>query len=102
MRMKLLAVPEFRTTYLEYVRDIARDSLDWDVIGPKIEAWRALIEADVESDTHKLYTLEEFTTATYGDGEENPPVNTLKGFIQKRREFLLNHPDIRALGGSGR
>jgi spore coat protein CotH len=97
MRHKLLAVPEYRKKYLEYIRDIARDSLDWDKIGPKIEDYRTLIGAQVEADTRKLYSLEQFTSSTYGDGEDNPPANTLKGFIQQRREFLLNHPDIRAL-----
>jgi spore coat protein CotH len=98
MRMKLLAVPEFRATYLEYVRDIARDSLDWATIGPRVEAHRALIRADVEADTRKLYSTEEFTTSVFGDGSPNPPADTLRGFIQRRREFLLNHPAIKSLG----
>lgn len=98
LRQKLLAVPEFRTRYLEYIRDIATNSLDWEKLAPKIEAWRALIGPDVESDTHKLYSTEQFTTATYGDGEDNPPAETLKGFIQQRREFLLGHPEIKGLG----
>ncbi len=99
MRQKLLVVPKFRRTYLGYVRDIARDSLDWEKVGPKIEAYRTLIGDAVEADTRKLYSTEEFTNAVFGDGEENPPVSTLKGFIQQRREFLLNHPAIKALDG---
>ncbi len=98
LRQKLLVVPEFRTKYLEYIRDIATNSLDWNKIGPKIESYRDLIKDDVASDTHKLYSTEQFTTATYGDGEEQPSAETLKGFIQRRREFILNHPDIKALG----
>lgn len=98
LRQKLLAVPEFRTRYLEYIRDIARDSLDWATLGPKVETYRALIRADVEASTRKLYPTEEFTTAVYGDGEATPPATTLKGFVLERREFLLNHPEIKALG----
>lgn len=98
LRQKLLAVPEFRTRYLEYIRDIAMNSLDWEKLAPKIETWRGLIGPDVESDTHKLYSTEQFTTATFGDSQDNPPAETLKGFIQQRREFLLGHPDIKALG----
>lgn len=98
LRQKLLAVPEFRTRYLEYIRDIARDSLDWATLGPKVEAYRALIRADVEASTRKLYTTEEFTAAVYGDGEATPPATTLRGFVLERREFLLNHPAIKALG----
>ena len=100
MRQKLLVVPEFRTRYLEYVRDIARNSLDWETLAPRIEAHRELIGPDVEEDTRKLYTTEQFNSSVYGDGEDNPPANMLKGFIQQRREFLLNHPDIKALGAS--
>jgi hypothetical protein len=98
LRHKLLAVPEYRTRYLQYVRDIARDALDWASVEPKINAWRALIKADVEADTRKLYTTEAFTTSTFGAGEATPPVTTLKGFILERRAFLLEHPAIKALG----
>jgi hypothetical protein len=96
LRHKLLAVPEYRERYLRYVRDIARDGLDWAKLEPKINAWRTLIRADVETDTRKLYTTEEFTTATFGTGDAPPPT-TLKGFILARREYLLAHPAITAL-----
>lgn len=97
LRYRLLAVPEYRERYLRYVRDIARDGLDWAVLEPRIEAWRALIGADVEADTRKLYSTEQFTSAVYGAGELRPPVTTLKGFILARREYLLSHPAIVAL-----
>ncbi len=99
LRRKLLAVPELRTKYLEYVRNIARDALDWATIGPTIDAYRRLIAADVEADTRKLYSTAEFTSATFGAGDDPPPATTLKGFILERREFLLNHPAIKALDG---
>jgi hypothetical protein len=90
-------VPEYRERYLRYVRDIARDALDWTVLEPTIEAWRALIRADVETDTRKLYSTEQFTSALDAQGEPRPPVTTLKGFILERREYLLSHPEILAL-----
>jgi hypothetical protein len=95
LRQKLLAVPEYRERYLHYVRDIARDTLDWAKLEPKINAWRALIRADVEADTRKLSSTEEFTTATFGPADGGtPPPTTLKGFILARRAFLLAHPAI--------
>jgi hypothetical protein len=97
LRHKLLAVPEYRDRYLRYVRDIARDALDWAKIGPKIDAYRALIRADVEADTRKLYSNEEFNSAVFGAGEATPPPTTLKGFILERREYLLAHPAIAAI-----
>lgn len=98
LRHKLLAVPEYQERYLRYVREIAEKSLDWAVLEPKINAWRALIRADVESDTRKLYSTDDFTTATFGSASAPGAASSLKGFILERREYLLNHPAIKALG----
>jgi len=48
LRNKLLAVPEYRTKYLQYIHHIATNALDWAKIGPKVDAYRALIRADVQ------------------------------------------------------
>lgn len=97
LRNKLLAVPKLRKKYLQYVRDIARDSLDWKVMGPKIDAFRKLISEDITRDTRKLYTTEKFKTDVFGDSDEAPSASTIKGFIERRRAFLLAHPEIKAL-----
>jgi hypothetical protein len=95
LRHKLLAVPEYRGRYLLYVRDIARDALNWTTLEPRIAAHRALIEGDVTADTRKLYSTEEFTTAVFGQpGDARPAPTTLKGFLLERREFLLAHPAV--------
>jgi len=91
LRSKLLAVPALRQRYLAYVRDIARRWLDWNRIGPMVRQWQALIESDIKVDTRKLYSTDAFHAdvgAEYGDGGPAPE-NTLKGFIERRREFLL-------------
>jgi CotH kinase protein len=91
LRSKLLAVPVLRERYLGYVRDIARRWLDWNRIGPLVRQWQALIESDIKADTRKLYSTDAFHAdvgADYEDG--NPaPENTLRGFVERRREFLL-------------
>jgi spore coat protein CotH len=97
LRHKLLEVPEYRERYLRYIRDIARDGLDWSKLEPKINAWRSLIRADVEADTRKLYSTDEFTAAAFGTGDPVPPPTTLKGFIMARRQYLLSHPAIASL-----
>ena len=97
LRNKLLAVPKLRKKYLQYVRDIARDSLDWKVMGPKIDAFRKLISADITRDTRKLYATDKFKTDVFGDSDEAPSASTIKGFIERRRAFLLAHPEIKAL-----
>ena len=100
LRQKLLVVPEFRKKYLEYVRQIAENSLDWEKVGPKVESFRALISDDVKSDTHKLYTTEQFDSAL--GMEEEPSVESLKGFFMHRRDFLLNHDEIKRLGDASK
>jgi hypothetical protein len=83
LRSKLLAVPALREKYLGYVRDIANRALDWKNIGPVLEQYQKLIDADVKADTKKLDTYEDFVAGTTGDG------SSLKAFIAERREFLL-------------
>lgn len=77
---RLLAVPSFRQRYLDYVRMIATDWLDWKRLGPVVERYQALIDDDVRTDTRKLYSYEAFRGAT----EE------LKYFADNRRAFLLS------------
>ncbi len=57
------------------------------------------IAADVTRDTRKLYTTEKFKTDVFGDSDEAPSASTIKGFIERRRAFLLAHPEIKALKG---
>jgi len=64
---KLLAVPELRTRYLGYVRDIAENWLDWDKLGPLAERYHELIADDVKTDTHKLYSTEAFQANRLAD-----------------------------------
>jgi hypothetical protein len=109
---KLLAVPELRTRYLGYVRDIARDWLDWNRIGPLAKEYQDLIRADVEADTRKLSTIGAFESGVAGDtpvesepagfgpGPRRPPIS-LKKFAEERREYLLNHSEIRKLEAGG-
>ena len=84
LRSKLLAVPALRAKYLGYVRQIAERWLDWKTLEPKVRAYQAVIAEEVRADTRKLYPTEAFTAALVeGDG-------SLKSFVEKRREFLLN------------
>jgi hypothetical protein len=82
---KVLAVPALRARYLALVREIADKSLDWKVLGPVVKQYRDLIAADVERDTRKLFTTEDFLFGTLDEGGEG----TLRAFIEQRREFLL-------------
>jgi hypothetical protein len=76
---KLLAVPALREKYLGYVKAIATKWLDWNTLGPRVAAYQALIDAEVQADTRKLYSYDEFLTGT----------ESLRYFAENRRRVLL-------------
>lgn len=84
LRAKLLGVPELREKYMSYVRDIATKWLDWKTLGPLVEGYKTLIEADVKADTKRLETYESFVQDTNGASR------SLKTFAAARREYLLS------------
>jgi hypothetical protein len=81
---RLMAVPQFRERYLAHIRTIIEESLDWDVLAPQIEAYRVLIADEVQVDTKKLYSYDQFE-ASFLD---------IQNFINGRRNYLLSHPEI--------
>jgi hypothetical protein len=97
---KLLKVPALRARYLGYVRDITEKWLDWKRLGPLVEEYQSLIAADVKSDTRKLDSTEDFTRGATGTGEEEggPSGISLKSFVEKRRAYLLSHPEVKRAG----
>ena len=82
LRSKLLAVPALRAKYLGYVRDIAEKWLNWNKLGPLAAKYQSVIADDVKLDTRKLYATAAFETGLTGE-------NSLKTFVDKRREYLL-------------
>jgi hypothetical protein len=96
---KLLAVPALRTRYLGYVRDIAEGWLDWNKLAPLVQQYQALIADDVKADTRKLDSYEEFLKASSDDvpseGGFGHRSISLKSFVEQRRAFLLNHPEVK-------
>ncbi len=91
LRSKLLNVPELRASYLEKVRQIAEKSLDWTVLGPKIDSYRELIEAEVDQETRRLTSASAFHAAVGPVEGTNPP--ELEKFLKERREFLLQRTE---------
>lgn len=100
LRSRLLAVPALRTRYLQHVRTIARESLDWKFLGPIVADYRKLIEKELELDTRKLSSMEEFEAALSdkaADANDRQANRALKPFVEKRRRFLLEHAEIAKL-----
>jgi hypothetical protein len=81
LRSKLLAVPTLRAKYLTYTRQIATKWLDWKELEPIAAKYRALISADVKTDTRKIYSFSAFEA---GPAE-------LKDLIGRRREVILSY-----------
>ena len=81
---QLLSVPVLRQRYLAHVRTVLNRSLTWETLGPQVEQYKQLIEAEVRADPRKLYTTEAF--------EASPA--ELERFVRERRDFLLSHAEV--------
>lgn len=95
LRSKLLSVPKLQQRYLEHVRTVA-EMLQWDNIGPRVESTKRLIEDDVAADTRKLFTIENFRSAT-SDQVPDESSTHLRAFCEQRSKYLLNYEKIKAL-----
>ena len=104
LRSKVLAVPALRRRYLEHLKTIATTGLDWKTLGPVVDQCRSLIEEEVRTDTRKLDSFEAFQQATSAKpiGDEEQPAPSLKGFVEQRRRFLLEHDEITGLARPSR
>jgi CotH kinase protein len=99
LRHRLLAVPALRMRYLRYVGEIAETWLDWARLGPLVDHYVTLVEAEVARDTRKLSPTDAFRAAIFGAADAPPDARTLKGFAALRRAVILAHPAVReALG----
>jgi spore coat protein CotH len=102
LRSKLLQVPAFKKKYLQHVKTIAEESLDWKKLGPVVNQYRKLIEKEIEIDTRKLTSFESFKELTAEAPENATPSGprrmegmNLKVFADQRRKYLLNHAEVK-------
>ena len=91
MIARLLEVDAWREQYLDHVRELAMVELDWDTLGPRVEHWKALIVEDVDRDPF-MAGRNRFLQNLDG------PSDSLKANAAQRREFLLNHDELKAKG----
>jgi hypothetical protein len=100
LRSRLLAVPALKARYLEHVRTIASEWLDWAKLGPIVAQYRALIEKDVEADTRKLSSFAAFQKSV---ADSAGPLAAARGregmslreFADQRRKYLLGHAAVK-------
>ncbi len=105
LRSRLLAVPSLKQKYLAHVKQIAEESLDWKTLGPVVAQYEKLIDKEIEADTKKLSSYAAFQQTVSGTAapaaeQRGRPHMGLKQFADQRRAFLLNHPEIKALGAT--
>ena len=82
---RLLSNPQWRARYLAHVRTVVNEWLDWGVLGPIVNEYIELIDAEVQQDDKKLYGYDEF---------KNSAPEDLRDFVNRRREYLLKHPEL--------
>ena len=63
-------MPALKARYLDHVRTIAEDWLDWNKLKPVVDQYRSLIEKEVEADTRKLTSFAAFQKSV-GDVAQN-------------------------------
>lgn len=98
LRSRLLAVPHLKQKYLEHVRTIAMESLDWGNLQPIVSEYQALISKEVEADTRKLSSYKDFLhTVSSESTTESERHMSLKQFSDLRTKYLLNVPAIKEL-----
>jgi Ca2+-binding EF-hand superfamily protein len=97
LRSKLLAVPEYRARYLQLLRTIAEKSLTHNTLSPVIAQYRKLLDAEIKMDTRKMSPYEAFVHSTAPIQENEAPPASLNDFIKQRRDFLLQHAEIKSL-----
>ncbi len=98
LRSKLLKVPALRARYLELVRQIARQDLDWKTLGPVVGKLRQMMDADIKAETRGLSTYKEFqrTTQDAAVAQETggrPGAWNLHAFAEQRCKYLLAYQD---------
>ncbi|MBS0201772.1 MAG: CotH kinase family protein [Planctomycetes bacterium] len=99
LRSKLLAVPSLKARYLDHVKTIADEWLDWKKLQPVVDQYVSLIDAEIKADTKKLSSYEAFLQTVSAESQPSTgggrPQMSLRAFADQRRAFLMNHPEIK-------
>lgn len=81
---RLLQWPEWKARYLAFVHGMAREGLDWSVLGPNLERLHRQIDPLVRADDKALYSH-----AAFADS-----LGRLEATIATRRKALLEHESM--------
>lgn len=91
---RLLRIPAWQQRYLAFLHTFARDTLDWQTtVGPRVAAWRTVLDPLVQQDVHSLTGYEEYVRVL-GEPDAKDPQRTLRGLLAARRDKLLADPAL--------
>ena len=90
-------MPKYRERYLQMVKIIAKEQLDWAKLGPKVESYGKVIKPFIEADTRKLTFDRVVQSKRSSPSPQSPAVSTLKQFAEQRQKYLLSYPEISKL-----
>ena len=81
--------------YLHHVDAVNQEVFRWDVIGPLVARYQALIDAEVQRDKKKLYSYQMFIdNVTQDVNADGYVVPGLQPFVENRHAFLDGHASL--------
>jgi hypothetical protein len=84
---------DVKREYFAHLRTLNREVLRWDRVGPLVEFYQGLIDAEVQADPKALYTYAEFKGNVTQDIDVGFWVaDALRPYVEKRHDYLAQHP----------
>lgn len=87
---KLMQVPAYRQRYLAHLRTVISELLNATAISDFIDYYSAFIDAEVQADTKKLYTYQQFTSG----------LTSLENMVTTRRNLLNSNAEVNTVGAT--
>jgi CotH kinase protein/Lamin Tail Domain len=79
--------------YFAHLRTLNDEVFTWDVVGPLVAQYQALIDAEVQADPKKLYTYQQFLDNVTQDVDVGFWIaDAIQPYVEKRHNYLATHP----------
>ncbi len=88
---RVFQIPRWRAAYKTRIRIVLDEFIRWEVLGPMIAKYQALIDAEVKADPVKVHSYEDFKNIVTRNLKN---FSGLKPFIETRRQYLLSRNSI--------
>lgn len=88
---RVFQIPRWKEAYKTRIRVVLDEFIRWDVLGPMIAKYQALIDAEVKADPVNVHSYEDFRNIVTRNLKN---FSGLKPFIETRRQYLLGLSSI--------